>query len=127
MPTEPVNPFSPGFGFAPISALPDISASDLKNKFSEVARLAAREPVAVTRHNRREYVILTASQYEELQQSRLAPLKSLASDFDQMVARMTTPKDRAARASFFKASAVKPPASLAKARAKRRKSRAHGT
>ncbi len=101
-----------GFGFAPIAALPDISASDLKNKFSEVARLAAREPLAITRHKRREYVILTAGQYEELQQSRLAPLKTLATDFDQMVAKMNTPKDRAARASFFKVSAVKPSPAL---------------
>lgn len=108
-----------GFGFAPVAALADISASDLKNKFSEVARLAAREPLAVTRHNRREYVILTASQYEELQQSRLAPLKTLATDFDQMVAKMNTPKDRAARASFFKASAVKPSRALAQLLKKR--------
>ena len=119
MPTNHATSTSSAFGFAPISALPDISASDLKNKFSEVARLAAREPVAVTRHNRREYVILTASQYEEFQQSRLAPLKTLATEFDQMVARMNTPKDRAARASFFKASAVKPAASLAKMKKKR--------
>ena len=121
MSTDPDASASSGFGFAPISALPDISTSDLKNKFSEVARLAAREPVAVTRHNRREYVILTASQYEEFQQSRLAPLKMLATDFDQMVAKMNTPKDRAARARFFKASAVKPSASLARLK----KQRAH--
>jgi prevent-host-death family protein len=114
---------SSGFGFAPITALPDISASDLKNKFSEVARLAAREPVAVTRHNRREYVILTASQYEEFQQSRLAPLQSLATDFDQMVARMNTPKDRTARTRFFKASAVKPSAALAKLKKSRTRAR----
>lgn len=119
MPTASANSPSSSFGFAPISALPDISASDLKNKFSEVARLAAREPVAVTRHNRREYVILTASQYEEFQQSRLAPLEALAADFDQMVARMNTPKDRVARANFFKASAVKPSTSLAKAKKQR--------
>jgi antitoxin Phd len=104
---------SPGFGFAPIAALPDIPASILKNKFSEVARLAAREPLAVTRHNRREFVILTAEQYEQLQQSRLVPLQKLTADFDQMVVKMNTPKDRAARASFFKATAVKPSSALA--------------
>lgn len=104
---------SPGFGFGPISALPDIPASVLKNKFSEVARRAAREPLAVTRHNRREFVILTAEQYEELQRSRLAPLQHLTTDFDRMVAKMNTPKDRAARASFFKATAVKPSRALA--------------
>jgi prevent-host-death family protein len=121
MSTERVASVSTGFAFAPISALPDISASDLKNKFSEVARRAAREPLAVTRHNRREYVILTASQYEEFQQSRLAPLKTLATDFDQMVAKINTSKDRSARARFFKASAVKASAALKKLK----KSRAH--
>lgn len=105
---------SQGFGFGPIAALPDISASELKNKFSEVARRAAREPLAITRHKRRDFVILTAEQYKELQQSRLAPLQTLASDFDQMVAKMNTPQDRAARASFFKASAVKASAALLK-------------
>ena len=94
---------SQGLGFGPIGAMPDISASILKNKFSEVARRAAREPLAVTRHNRREFVILTAEQYEQLQQSRLAPLQHLTADFDQMVARMNPPKDRAARARLTKA------------------------
>lgn len=105
-------PAPPAFGFAAIGELAEISASVLKNKFSEVARLASREPLAVSRHNRREFVILTAEQYEELQQSRLAPLKTLTTDFDRMVAKMNTPADRAARASFFKASAVKPSPAL---------------
>jgi len=112
-----------GFGFPPVDALPDISATDLKNKFSEVVRLASREPLAVTRHNRRDFVILSATQYEELQQSRLAPLKSLATDFDAMVASMNTPKDRTARAAFFAASAVKPSPALAKLKKKRANAR----
>lgn len=112
-----------GFGFGPIAALPGIPASVLKNKFSEVARLASREPLAVTRHNRREFVILSAEQYEQLQQSRLALLRHLTADFDQMVARMNTPKDRAARASFFKATVVKPSPALAKMIKKRANAR----
>ncbi|WED67296.1 type II toxin-antitoxin system Phd/YefM family antitoxin [Synoicihabitans lomoniglobus] len=99
----------------------DVSATVLKNKFSEVVRLASREPLAITRHNRREFVILTAERYEEIQQSRLAPLQSLSADFDQMVAKMNTAPDRKARASFFKASAVKPSPALAKLK----KQRAH--
>jgi prevent-host-death family protein len=114
---------SPGFGFAPVAALPGISASDLKNKFSEVVRRAAQEPLAVTRHARREFVILTAGQYEELQQSRLGPLQALAADFDRMVAKMNTPQDRAARASFFAASAVKPAAAPARRKKRRNDAR----
>jgi len=123
MSTSPAASNSQGFGFGPIADLPDIPASVLKNKFSEVARLAAREPLAVTRHNRREFVILTAEQYEQLQHSRLAPLQHLTADFDQMVARMNTPKDRAARASFFKATAVKPGPALAQRIKKRANAR----
>lgn len=108
-----------GFGFPPVDALPDISASDLKNKFSEVVRVASREPLAVTRHHRRDFVILSASHYEELQQSRLAPLNALATEFDAMVASMNTPKDRAARAAFFAASSVKASPALAKLKKKR--------
>lgn len=91
-------------GFSSVADLSEVSASVLKNKFSEVARLAVREPVAVTRHNRREFVILTTTHYEELQQSRRAPLDTLAGEFDQLVAKMNTPKARRATASLFAAS-----------------------
>lgn len=90
--------------FSPVADLSEVTASVLKNKFSEVARLAASAPLAVSRHNRREFVILTAAQYEELQQSRRAPLETLAGEFDQLVAKMNTPKARRATASLFAAS-----------------------
>lgn len=110
------------FGFSSVGDLSEVTASVLKNKFSEVARLASRGPLAVSRHNRREFVILTAEQYEELQQSRRAPLESLTAEFDQMVATMHTPADRAGRRRFFKASAVKPSSALIRLK----KERAHG-
>lgn len=119
MPNAATTPHA--FGFASVADLPEVTASVLKNKFSEVARLAFREPLAITRHHRREFVILTAEQYEELQKSRLAPLESLSAEFDQMVATMNTPADRAARRSFFKASAVQPSPALVKLK----KERAH--
>lgn len=90
--------------FSPVAELPEVTASVLKNKFSEIARLAAREPVAVSRHKRREFVILTSAQYEEMRESRLAPLAALAVEFDQMVAKMNTPEARRATASLFSAS-----------------------
>jgi prevent-host-death family protein len=109
------------FGFSSVADLSEVTASVLKNKFSEVARLASRGPLAVSRHNRREFVILTAEQYEDLQQSRRAPLESLTAEFDQMAARMNTPADRTARRNFFKASAVKPSPALVQLK----KARAH--
>lgn len=102
------------FGFASVANISEVSASVLKNKFSEAVRLASRGPLAVSRHKRREFVILTAEHYEELQQGRRAPLENLTAEFDQMVAQMNTPADRAARRSFFKASASKPSTALAK-------------
>ena len=111
---------SRAFSFASVDSLPEVTASVLKNKFSDVARLASREPLAVTRHNRREFVILTAEQYEELQQSRRAPLVNLTAEFDQLVARMNTPKAKRAAASLFSAKTVQ----LGKAALKARQSSA---
>lgn len=91
--------------FAPVIELPDISATRLKNKFSEVIRQASRAPLAVTRHHRREFVILSAEQYEELQQSRRAPLDDLTAEFDQLVAGMNTAKSKRAAEGLFSADA----------------------
>ena len=108
-------------GFSSVADLSEVTASVLKNKFSEVARLASSGPLAVSRHNRREFVILTAAQYEELQQSRRAPLESLAAEFDQMVAKMNTPKAKRATAALFTAS----PKALGKAAMNARRAAAH--
>ena len=91
-------------GFFSIADMSEVTASVLKNKFSEVARLASSGPLAISRHNRREFVILTAGQYEELQKSRRAPLETLSAEFDQMVAQMNTPKAKRATVSLFAAS-----------------------
>ncbi len=115
------HPASSADGLVALAALPEISASVLKNKFSEVARLAAREPLAVSRHKRREFVILTAEHYEALQQSQRAPLDALATEFDQMVVRMNTPKAKRATASLFSAA----PKALGKAAVKARRAAAH--
>jgi prevent-host-death family protein len=94
------------FGFSSVADMSEVSASVLKNKFSEVARLASSGPLAVSRHNRREFVILTAGHYEELQQSRRAPLESLTAEFDQMVAKMNTPEGKRATAALFSATSA---------------------
>jgi prevent-host-death family protein len=99
----------------------EVSASVLKNKFSEVVRLASNGPLAVSRHNRREFVILTAGQYEELQQSRRAPLETLTAEFDQIVAKMNTPGGKRASAALFSAS----PKALGKAAVNARRAAAH--
>lgn len=90
--------------FSSVADLPAVTASLLKNKFGEVARRASAAPLAVSRHNRREFVILTAEQYESLQQSRRAPLEKLSAEFDELVASMQTGKARRATASLFMSS-----------------------
>lgn len=90
---------------APLAELPDISATVLKNKFSDVARLASREPLAITRHNRRDFVILKSEHYDEIQRSRRATLDGLTAEFDQLVARMQTPKAKRAADALFAADA----------------------
>jgi prevent-host-death family protein len=115
-------PASNTFGLPSVSDLAEVTASVLKNKFSEVARLASSAPLAVSRHNRREFVILTAEHYEELQQIRRAPLESLAAQFDTMVARMNTPKGRGAADSLFTADA----AALGRAALKARRTSSRG-
>ena len=114
-------PVARAIAFSRVADLSAVTASVLKNKFSEVARLAATAPLAVSRHKRREFVILTAGQYEELQQSRRAPLESLTAEFDQMVAKMNTPKAKRATASLFSAS----PKALGKAAVNARRAATH--
>jgi hypothetical protein len=58
----------------------------------------------VTRHDRREFVILTAEHYEELQQSQRSPLAVLEAEYDRMVESMNTPQARHATRSLFSAS-----------------------
>jgi len=111
------SPASPTIGFSAVADLSEVTASVLKNKFSEVARLASRGPLAVSRHNRREFVILTAGQYEELQLSSRAPLENLTAEFDQLVTRMNTPKAKRATAALFSATS----AALGKAALKTRR------
>ncbi len=115
------SPAPHAFRFSSVAHLSEVTASVLKNKFSEAARLASCGPLAVSRHNRREFVILTAGQYEELQQSRRAPLESLTAEFDQLVAKMNTPKAKRATAALFSAS----PKALGQAAVNARRAAAH--
>jgi prevent-host-death family protein len=86
-----------------ISGLRTVTASDLKNKFGEVIAQALKGAVAITRHQRAEFVLLPVEQYLELQEARTASLDALTSEFDAMVARMNTPAARRGVDQLFKA------------------------
>lgn len=104
-----------------ISGLRAVTASDLKNKLGEVIAQAGKGAVAITRHQRVEFVLLPVEQYLELQQARTAPLEALTSEFDAMVARMNTPAAKRGVDRLFKAtpSALGKSAVKAAARAKK--------
>ncbi len=43
-----------------------IPVSELQRRFSEAQHQARREPVAITRHSRREFVLMSAEHYDWL-------------------------------------------------------------
>jgi antitoxin Phd len=86
-----------------ISTLRTVTASDLKNKFGEVIVQAKKGAVAITRHQRTEFVLLPVEEFLALQEARTAPLEALTSKFDAMVARMNTPTAKRGVAKLFQA------------------------
>jgi len=103
-----------------VDALPAMTASNLKNNFGKASLQASKGALAITRHNRAEFVLMPVQEYVQLQRARQAPLEGLAAQFDAMVARMNTPAARKGAAALFKAS----PAQLGKSAVKAAK--AHG-
>ena len=49
--------------------MPTVSALEFQRRFSRFQHEAQREPVEITRHGRREFVFLSAAQYDWLQAS----------------------------------------------------------
>jgi prevent-host-death family protein len=44
----------------------ELSVTDARERFSEVVETAEREPVFLTKHGRRQAVVLSAAQYDRL-------------------------------------------------------------
>lgn len=86
-----------------VDALPAMTASELKNNFGLASQQAAKGALAITRHNRAEFVLMPVQEYVELQRARQAPLDGLATQFDAMVAKMNTPAARRGVVALFKA------------------------
>ena len=105
----------------PPGDLEAVSASEAKGSFGAVLdRVVTRGAIAITKHDQIRAVILPVEQYEALLAQRKNPLAELEGEFDVLIARMQTPKGRAAGRALFDAS----PERLGKAalaRASRRK------
>jgi prevent-host-death family protein len=97
-----------------VDALPAMTASELKNNFGLASQQAAKGALAITRHNRAEFVLMPVRDYVELQRARQAPLDGLATQFDAMVVKMNTPAARRGVGALFKAT----PGQLGKVAAK---------
>ena len=88
------------------------SATSAKNAFGTVLEKAiAKGMVAITRHDRPRAVVLSVEEYQALLGRVLDPLRALRSEFDGLVARMQTPKAKAAGKALFHAT----PAELGRA------------
>lgn len=46
--------------------MPTTTSLELQRKFGQYLNESHREPVEITRHGRREFVLLSAAQYDEL-------------------------------------------------------------
>ena len=103
-----------------IGDLPVVSASEVKNRFGEIATRALKGALAIQRHQRTELVLMPMEEYVALRKGRLASLDDLSSRFDAMVARMNTPAAKRGAKGLFNAS----PAALGKSAVKA--ARAHG-
>ena len=51
------------------SAMPTVSILEFQRRFGQFQHEAQREPVEITRHGRREFVLLSANQYDWLRAS----------------------------------------------------------
>jgi prevent-host-death family protein len=84
--------------------LPRLSSTELKSNTGEAFRQAAKGAVAITRHNRAEFVILTAGTYDRLVSQPSRVLAQMSEEFDTLLARMNTPAAAAGFHSLFAAS-----------------------
>jgi antitoxin Phd len=87
-----------------LEELPSISASSLKNHIGEALLQATETALAITRHNRTEFVLVPVTQYLELQRAKRAPLEAMSAQFDAMVIQMNAPAAKNAVAGLFSAS-----------------------
>jgi len=88
----------------PPAELETVTASEAKGSFGAVLdRVVTRGAIAITKHDQIRAVILPIEQYEALLAQRKNPLAELEGEFEGLIARMQTPKARAAGRALFDA------------------------
>jgi antitoxin Phd len=84
--------------------VPTVAATRFKNEFGTIFEQAALGgAVAITKHNTPKAVLLSYAEFEALTKASTPALDELTAEFDDLLARMQTPKSKAAMASAFDA------------------------
>jgi prevent-host-death family protein len=82
-----------------------ISATEAKNEFGRILEKAIQgETVVITRHDAPKAVLMSVDQFDRLSGAPQVELEMLSSEFDDLLARMQTPRARSGMKSAFEAS-----------------------
>lgn len=87
-----------------VQELPTVTATELKNATADVfEQVAAKQAVAITRHEKPRAVLLSVEQYEALTGQRPDWLEQLHEEYRGMLDRMQGPEQRAIADKLFQA------------------------
>ena len=87
-----------------IQELPTITATELKNSTADVfEQVAAKQAIAITRHEKPRAILLSVEQYEALAGQRPEWLEKLHEEYRGMLERMQGPEQRAGAEKLFRA------------------------
>ena len=85
--------------------VPSVPATRFKNEFGAIFEQAALGgAVAITKHNTPKAVLLSYAEFESLTRASSPMLDELTEEFDALLERMQTPRDKAGMAAAFDAS-----------------------
>ncbi|MBJ7390602.1 MAG: type II toxin-antitoxin system Phd/YefM family antitoxin [Chthoniobacterales bacterium] len=87
-----------------VQELPTITATELKNSTADVfEQVAAKQAIAITRHEKPRAILLSVEQYEALTGQRPEWLEKLHEEYRGMLERMQGPEQRAGAEKLFRA------------------------
>jgi antitoxin Phd len=82
-----------------------VTATEAKNTFGRILETAMRgRAVVITRHDGPKAVLISMDEFAALSRAGQARLDDLTGEFDDLLARMQTPRARAAMKTAFEAS-----------------------
>ena len=87
-----------------VQELPTITATELKNSTADVfEQVAAKQAIAITRHEKPRAILLSVEQYETLTGQQPEWLEKLHEEYRGMLERMQGPEHRAGAEKLFRA------------------------